>query len=255
MSFRAGMTAELRISLEFPLVLNGEDEGNVVVIDEGHERVVFGHSEDSFADEVDKASLVSDVEDRGVDGDDHLAHLSARCIESTLDLEIANAALLGVGTEDVVVFVDEAIELVLQVFNAGAFVIDLELKVGGEDGHDFVALGGFASRLPQTTVVTTVLGSWLLEESETGFTNSVTHGSLAPGDSVVAGTVMDNFGNTTAGRHGVDWSLEVRASLNICAISSCTCTRSSVEDRHRGGRRSSFRHRLRLHDEGISSIG
>ena len=55
----------------------------------------------------------------------------------TLDLKITDTALFRVGAEDVIVFVDKTVELVLQVFDIGAHVGDLELKICGVDGHNF----------------------------------------------------------------------------------------------------------------------
>lgn len=55
---------------------------------------------------------------------------------SALDLQVANAALLGVWTEDVVVLVDQAIKLMLKGLDAGALVDNLELQVGGEHWDD-----------------------------------------------------------------------------------------------------------------------
>ena len=71
-----------------------------------------------------------------------LIHTKFNCEEkidthSGLDLEVADSALLGVRTEDVVVLVDETVELVLQGFDVGALVRDLELQVCAEHGHNF----------------------------------------------------------------------------------------------------------------------
>lgn len=54
-----------------------------------------------------------------------------------LNLEVTDTALLGVRTEDVIVLVDETIELVLEVLDAGTLVSNLELQVSREYGHDF----------------------------------------------------------------------------------------------------------------------
>lgn len=76
-----GVAAELRVGLEVALVLDGENQGDVVVIDEGHEGVVLGHGEHGLAHQVDEAGLVGDVVDGGVDGDDDLAQLAALVVE------------------------------------------------------------------------------------------------------------------------------------------------------------------------------
>lgn len=76
-----GVAAELGIGLEAALVLDGENQGNVVVIDEGHEGVVLGHGEHGLTHQVDEAGLVGDVVHGGVDGDDDLAQLAAFIIE------------------------------------------------------------------------------------------------------------------------------------------------------------------------------
>jgi len=211
------MTAKHGLRFEV-LVSDGKDKLNIVVINEGHESIVLVDGEHSFTDKVDESSLVSDVVHRGVDGDDDFAQLLAFIIKSTLDLEITNTALFGVGAEDVVVFVDEAIELVLQVLDAGAAVSDLELKVGREHRDNFVTFWGTSSWSPDTTLVTGVLGGGLIEETVSDFAHSVAHGSLAPGDLVVAGAIMDDLRHTSAGGHGVDGGFEVGASLHICFI-------------------------------------
>jgi len=179
------VTAEHGFRFEV-LVSDGQDKFNVVVINEGHESVVLVDGEHSFTDKVDESSLVSDVVHRSVDGDNDFAQLLAFIIKSTLDLEITNTALFGVGAEDVVVFVDEAIELVLQVLNAGAAISDLELQVGREHRDNFVTFWGTSSWSPDTTLVTGVLGCGLIEETVADLAHSVAHGSLAPGDLVVA---------------------------------------------------------------------
>jgi len=184
-SLWAGVAAQLGNSLVV-LVGQGQDQRDVVVIDEGHEGVVLSHGEHSLAHQVDEASLVGDVVDGGVDGDDDFAQLVALIVKSALDLEVADAALLGVGAEDVVVLVDEAIELVLQGLDAGLLVVDLELQVSGEHWHDLVTFRGLASRSPEAALVAGVLGGGLLEESIADFANSFAHGSLAPGNLVVA---------------------------------------------------------------------
>ena len=50
--------------------------------------------------------------------------------------EVGHAALLGVGAEDVVILVDEAVELVLQRLHRLALVGDLVLQVGGVNRHN-----------------------------------------------------------------------------------------------------------------------
>lgn len=85
MALGAGVAAQLRAGLESSGLL-GQDEGNVVVINEGHEGVVLGDSEYSLAHQLDEASLVSDVIDGSVDGDDDLAHLAAVLIELQKDM-------------------------------------------------------------------------------------------------------------------------------------------------------------------------
>lgn len=59
----------------------GKDQGDVVVIDEGHEGVVLGHGVHGLTHQVNEARLVGDVVDRGVDGDDNLAQLCALIIK------------------------------------------------------------------------------------------------------------------------------------------------------------------------------
>lgn len=59
------------------------------------------------------------------------------CTHRALNLEVTDTALFGVRTEDVIVLVDETIELVLEVLDAGTLVSNLELQVSREDGHDF----------------------------------------------------------------------------------------------------------------------
>lgn len=179
------VAAEHRLRFEV-LVSDWEDKFNVVVIDKSHESIVFVDGEYSFTDKVDESSLVSDVVHRGIDGDDDFAQLLAFIIKSTLDLEITNSALFGVWAEDVVVFVDEAIELVLEVLDAGTTVSDLELEVGREHRDNFVTFWGSTRWSPDTTLVTGVLGRGLIVETEANFAHSVAHGSLAPGDLVVA---------------------------------------------------------------------
>ena len=51
---------------------------------------------------------------------------------------------------------------------------------------------------------------WIAEQTVTGRL------TLAPGDLVVAGAVMDDLRHTAAGRDGVEGSLEVGAGLHIC---------------------------------------
>lgn len=81
MALGTGVAAELRVGLEVALVLDGENQGNVVVIDEGHEGVILGHGEHGLAHQVDEAGLVGDVVHGGVDGNDHLAQLAAFVIK------------------------------------------------------------------------------------------------------------------------------------------------------------------------------
>jgi len=157
MSCRALVTAKHGLSLEF-LLSDGKNKLNIIVINEGHESIILSDSEHSFTNKVDESRLVSDVEYRGVNGEDNFAHLLAFIIKSALDLDIANTALLGVWAEDVVVLVDEAIELVLQVLDAGAAVSDLELQVGGEHRDDFVTFWCASSGCPDTALVAGVLG-------------------------------------------------------------------------------------------------
>ena len=76
MSLGTGMAAQLRVGLE-SWARCGEDQGDVVVINEGHEGIVIWDSEHSLTHQLDKASLISDVVDRCVDGDDDLAQLAA----------------------------------------------------------------------------------------------------------------------------------------------------------------------------------
>jgi len=179
------VATEHRLRFEV-LVSDGEDKFNVVVINESHESIVLVDGEYSFADKVDESSLVSDVVNRGIDGDDDFAEFLAFIIKSALDLEITDTALFGVWAEDVVVFVDEAIELVLEVLDAGTSVSDLELEVGGEYRDNFVTFWGTSSWSPGTTLVTGVFGRGFVVETEADLAHSVAHGSLAPGDFVVA---------------------------------------------------------------------
>jgi len=185
MSCWALVAAEHWFSLEF-LLADWKDKLNIVVINEGHEGIILCDSEHGFLDKVDESRLVSDVVHRGIDGDNNFAQFLACIIKSALDLDITNTALFGVWAEDIVVFVDETIELVLEVLNAGTAVSDLELKVGREDWDDFVTFWCFASWCPYATLVTGVLGGGLVEETETILAHGVAHGSLAPGDLVVA---------------------------------------------------------------------
>jgi len=185
MSLWALVAAQHRLRLEV-LLSDRQDKLNVVVINEGHEGIVLIDCEDSFTDKVDESSLVGDIVYRGVDGDNDFTQLLAFIIKSTLDLQIANATLLGVWAEDIVVLVDKAIELVLQILDAGASVSDLELKVSREHGDDFVTLWGTSSGGPDTTLVAGVLGCWLIEETIADLAHGVAHGSLAPGDLVFA---------------------------------------------------------------------
>jgi len=210
-----GVAAEHGLSLMGLCLGNGENKGDVVVIDEGHEGVVFVDGEDGFFYQVDEAGLVGDVVDGGVDGNDHFAHLLALGVNLALDLQIADTALLGVGTEDIVVLVDETIELVLEALNVGLLVVDLELQVGREDGHDFVTFGSLASRGPLATLVARVLGGRLVEEAVASFTHGIAHRSFGPGDLGFAGAVLDEFGDTSAGGHGVEGRLEVGAGLHV----------------------------------------
>lgn len=76
MTLRAGVATQLRFCLEVG-VWDGEDESDVVVIDEGHEGIVIEHCQYSLAHQFDKACLISNVVDWGVDGDDDLTQLTA----------------------------------------------------------------------------------------------------------------------------------------------------------------------------------
>lgn len=217
MSCWALVTAKHWLSLEF-LLPDRQHKLDVVVINEGHESIIFSNCEHGLTDKIDESSLVSNVVHRGIDGNDDFAQLLACIIKSTLDLDITNAALLGVWAEDVIVLVDEAIELVLEVLDAGAAISDLELEVGREHWDDFVTFWCFASGCPDTALVAGVLRGRLIEEPEAVLAHSVAHGSLAPGDFVVTGSIMDDLRHTSAGGDGVDGGLEVRASLHIVII-------------------------------------
>jgi len=69
---------------------------------------------------------------------------------------------------------------------------------------------------------------------------------------------VDDFGHTTAGRHGVDRSLEVRAGFDVWVSSGGQgrgTPGAAVEDRDGlGGRSSTVRDWLCLHHEGVSTI-
>lgn len=80
MTLRAGVAAQLWLSLEVG-VWDGEDESDVVVINEGHEGIVIKYCEHSLADQLDEACLIGDVVDWGVDGDDDLAQLAALLVK------------------------------------------------------------------------------------------------------------------------------------------------------------------------------
>lgn len=192
MTIRAGVAAEHGFSL-----VAGEElrkyQFDVVVIDEGHEGIILVHGEDSLPHEVDETSLIGDVVHGGVDGDDDFAHLGAGGVKSALDLEIANATFLGVGTEDIVVLVHEAIELMLEVLNVGSEVGDLELKVGRIYWHDFVTLWGLSDWAPLSSLVAGVFWGRFVEETVSCFTDGVTHGSFGPGDLRFAGTILDQL--------------------------------------------------------------
>lgn len=74
----------MRIGLELILSF-GQDKCDVVVINEGHEGVVTGDGENSFAHQLNEACLVSDVVDGCVDSDDDLAHFGASVIKLKKD--------------------------------------------------------------------------------------------------------------------------------------------------------------------------
>lgn len=214
MALGASVTTQLRIGLEIILSIR-QDEGDVIVINEGHEGVVTGDGEHGFTHKLNKTCLVSDVVDGCVDGDDDLAHFGSVLIKCALNLEVANAAFLRVRTEDIIVLVYKTIELVLQVLDAGALISNLELQVSREYGDDFVTLGSLALGVPCTSCVARVLGSRFDEESVANLAHSVTHRSFAPGDLVFAGTIMDDFRYTATSGDCVEGCLEVGASLHI----------------------------------------
>ena len=78
MTLWALVAAERRLGLvALALALpDGQDELDVVVVDEGHEGVVLGDGAERLADDVDEALLVGDVVDRRVDGE-HDVHQRA----------------------------------------------------------------------------------------------------------------------------------------------------------------------------------
>ena len=77
MTIGARVTAEHGLGLVLGVVCGGQDEFNVVVVNEGHEGIVLVHGEHGLLYQVDEASLVGDVVHGGVDGDDNFAQLVA----------------------------------------------------------------------------------------------------------------------------------------------------------------------------------